>query len=128
MTKIFIIETTTSVLRKFETNIQNFLTQITNQKLFCKKLSVKKFRSHMHTHLWCSRYCHVTDYRQVFWLITRFTELCTSNVSRRSLPSNSSSTVVYLRSCCLPMTAALFVLWSLPTNGSIYHVTYLATD
>jgi hypothetical protein len=55
MTKIFIIESKTSPLWKFETNIQNLLIQIAKQEqismeLFFKNLSVKIFRSHMHMH------------------------------------------------------------------------------
>jgi hypothetical protein len=45
----------------------------------------------------------------------------TSIVARGPLPSNGSSTVAYLRSCCLAMAVVSFVLQSLPSNGSIYY-------
>jgi hypothetical protein len=44
----------------------------------------------------------------------------TSTVACRPLPSNGSSSIAYLRSCCLAMTVvSLFVSRSLPSNGSI---------
>jgi hypothetical protein len=45
----------------------------------------------------------------------------TSFVARGLPSSNGSSTVAYLRYCCLPMAVVAFVSRSLPTNGSTCH-------
>jgi hypothetical protein len=52
----------------------------------------------------------------------------TSAVARGLLPKNGSSTVAYLRSCCLAMAVVSFVSRSLPSNGSVCHNTQLIRD
>jgi hypothetical protein len=148
MTKISILQTTTSALQKFETNIQN-LTQIAKQEQIWTKLF---YRNSDHTHT-CTGdvagYCHMTEWLQTgFGLIFGFTELLQSIItSNYSVITNSLTLWYNLRvdhianttynitsivacmllpsngsSCCSAMAIVLlFVSRSLPSNGSICH-------
>jgi hypothetical protein len=76
------------------------------------------------------RTCPHTGYSagRVIYLRIRPIENTASNsisiVARGPRPSNSSSTLAYLRSCCLAVAVVSFVSLSLPSSGSVCHNMY----